>query len=74
MAEATDIESQVRQNLLDAGCSDEITDQFMYFLEAANPKDGLCLLLKHRQSLLDTIHKNQKRIDCLDFLLYKLKL
>lgn len=31
------------------------------------------LLGKHRDTLLDTMHREQKRIDCLDYLLYQMK-
>ena len=31
------------------------------------------VLSRHRQTLLDTVHQNEKRIDCLDYLVYTLK-
>jgi hypothetical protein len=31
------------------------------------------LLKKHRNSLLDKIHEDQKAIDCLDYLFYRIK-
>jgi hypothetical protein len=33
----------------------------------------MVLLKKHRNSLLDKIHEDQKAIDCLDYLLYRIK-
>ncbi len=35
--------------------------------------DMVPILARHRQALLDRIHKGQKEIDCLDYLLYSLK-
>ncbi len=32
----------------------------------------LPILTKHRKHLLDSVHKGQKQIDCLDYLIYSL--
>ena len=34
---------------------------------------GLRLLNQHRRLLLDAMHREQKRIDCLDYLLYQIR-
>ena len=31
------------------------------------------VLSRYRKSLLDAVHQNEKRIDCLDYLLYSLE-
>ena len=36
-------------------------------------KEGIHLLQKHRNTLLDRVHESQKKIDALDFLLFKLR-
>lgn len=58
----------VRQNLIDAGCDAEL----IAALEACfdNPKQRDRLLAKHRRALLDQIHKEEKQISCLDYLVY----
>lgn len=33
----------------------------------------LVLLEKHRKKLLDAVHENQKKIDCLDYLIYQVR-
>ena len=37
-----------------------------------NQKDQLRLLEKHRKFLLERVHKEEKRIDCLDYLVYQI--
>lgn len=73
MAKATDCFGILKQNLQDAGCEKEIIDQCM---ELAR-QDRWCeiphLLGKHKSQLLETMHKSQSQIDCLDYLFYKIE-
>lgn len=65
--------SALIQNLADAGCDQQTSEQFMK-LEVTGEKQGqLKLLNKHRRFLLDSIHTVQKQIDCLDYLVYQIK-
>ena len=63
----------VIQNLKDAGCNTKTVEQFIIYVREGNLQEQLNLLFKHRQKLLDMIHKEEKMIDCLDYLVYKLK-
>ena len=72
MAERTKQEQAVVTNLVDAGCDNELIEQFMDLLTTGKKEAGLSLLAKHRQFLLDCYHADQKRIDCLDYLVYKM--
>ncbi len=60
-------------NLIDAGCNGEQVEQFMKLLADGKKESGLSLLEKHRRYLLDCYHADQKRIDCLDYLIYQLR-
>lgn len=73
MAEASDKEGILYQNLVDAGCSKIMIQSCMRNALEGNRREMRSSLEKHRASLLKTIHKNQKRIDCLDFLLYQME-
>lgn len=57
--------------LKDAGCEGEeikcLLDSFR------EPKQFLALLARHRASLLDEVHRGEKKIDCLDYLIYRIK-
>lgn len=74
MAEASDIQGQITECLRDAGCTDEMIIDFMVSQHKGDTVAGHRLLSSHRKTLLDDLHVCQKRIDCLDFLMYKLKL
>lgn len=65
-------ENAIVQNLIDAGCGQELISEFIEELRCDNISGDLMLLQKHRRSLLDNLHREQKRIDCLDYLVYKM--
>ena len=65
-----DSEAAIVRNLEDAGC-DQDTD-YVEHLRIGNQKDQLRLLEKHRNLLLERVHKEEKRIDCLDYLVYQI--
>lgn len=73
MALATDAESILRQNLTDAGCDAETIRHCMHLAKTGELARAKPILARHRQSLLDAVHQNEKRIDCLDYLLYQLE-
>ena len=61
------------QNLKDANCPPELIEDF-FKLEEQNDKNGqLKLLFMQRKNLLDSLHRSQKQIDCLDYLIFNLE-
>lgn len=60
------------QNLKDAGCDAETIENFMSDLQKGDEKSSLKRLNLHRKKLLDSLHKEQKCIDCLDYLVYQM--
>ena len=44
----------------------------MEFAKAGQDAAMLKQLSRHRAALLDSLHANQKQIDCLDFLVYQM--
>lgn len=73
MAEACDTQGQITQCLRDAGCTDDMIANFVASHQKSETA-GRRLLASHRKTLLEDLHVCQKRIDCLDYLLYKLGL
>ena len=63
----------VTQNLRDAGCPEPQIGEFWRFWQEGRWKQSFDLLEKHRSQLLENCHREQKRIDCLDYLLYQLR-
>lgn len=67
-----DEENAIVQNLLDAGCDREFIAKFIENFRKENISKDLKLLQAHRRLLLERLHNEQKRIDCLDYLVYKM--
>ena len=63
----------VLQNLKDAGCDRETAERFITLEGTGDTQEQLKLLSIHRKRLLDRIHSEEKRIDCLDYLVYQLQ-
>ena len=66
------------QNLADAGCDDDTVRCYCELEQRGGDcppvrKEQIRLLGKHRMALLGELHSCQEKIDCLDYLLYKLK-
>lgn len=72
MAEYSDTRGILTQNLFDAGCSETFAEECAMLILGGKTNAALNVLGKHRKKLLDEIHANQKRIDCLDHLIYML--
>lgn len=68
-----DSKEAIEQNLKDAGCSRAQIDRFMECAQKGALQEELQLLAGHRETLLRSMHAAQKRIDCLDYLVYTLQ-
>ncbi len=68
----TDAEA-VEQNLRDAGCSDDFIAAFLRVWETGSTKEQLRLLSSQRCRLLNNVHAEQRKLDCLDYLRYQLE-
>jgi len=64
--------SDILQNLKDAGCDKSVIESSNFEdKQSCLSKKQKTMLIKHRKNLLDELHSVQKKIDCLDYLLYK---
>lgn len=66
-------EQAVIQNLKDAGCDSEMIAAFVMDVREQKTAQALKRLSMHRRSLLEKLHKEQKQIDCLDYLVYQME-
>lgn len=71
MTEQTDARA-LRDNLKAAGCDAKTTERFLQLETAGERREQLRLLAAHRQRLLDRVHREERRISCLDYLVYQL--
>ena len=63
------------ENLRDAGCDEEMIERYREIAEdgAQCVPKLIRLLTPHRKALLDALHADQARLDCLDYLLFQLR-
>lgn len=71
-------DESILQNLKDAGCDGSLVRNFCEIECEAGCKqrirqDQIRLLYQHRKAVLEDLHACQKKLDCLDYLLHKLK-
>ena len=64
---------QIIENLEDAGCDAALTEQFEALWAKGDQKGQMRLLNGYRRLLLNEIHAGQKKLDCLDYLIYQMK-
>lgn len=70
--DAQETRQAITQNLSDAGCGEALIQQFWLLTAEGKRRERLSLLAKHRQCLLDLCHGAQRKIDCLDYLIYQM--
>ena len=63
----------LRDNLNDVGCGLELTKHVLALERSGEYREQLRLLSAHRRYLLDCLHQEERRIDCLDYLLYQIE-
>lgn len=66
-------EEHIIQNLRDAGCDPETIRYFITNFRTGEEASAVKRLAAHRRKLLEAVHDNQKRIDCLDYLLWQMQ-
>lgn len=67
------LEANIRQNLQDAGCDDRSIEKFLECRKNDCIEKQILFLKCQKCNLLDGLHKFQKKIDCLDYLIYMLR-
>ena len=55
--------------MLDAGCSQSHADTILSLHSAGMLDEAKQWLLRHRLFLMEELHADQRRLDCLDYLL-----
>ncbi|MCD8180843.1 MAG: hypothetical protein LUF26_05115 [Firmicutes bacterium] len=63
-------QEDIIRNLKDAGCSDEFNRKFT---AADSDKEKMRLLISQRDFLLNNLHTAQKKLSCMDYLIYQIK-
>jgi len=61
------------QNLKDAGCGTQAIETISRLYRNGQIQDAIKMLRKHRCSLMDSLHESQGKVDCLDFLVWRME-
>ena len=64
---------EVIQNLKDAGCTSTKISKFIDCYEKKHKQEQVDLLQDYREQLLRQIHREEKRLSCLDYLIYQIQ-
>ncbi len=64
---------RIKQNLEDAGCETQTIETFLKYRENETLQKQILFLKCQRCGVLEELHQVQKKIDCLDYLIYILK-
>lgn len=68
-----DSETALTHTLADAGCKKELTDKCAELFKQGRKAELMRLLSAHRSELLEALHGEQDKLDCLDYYLFKLR-
>ncbi len=64
---------KIRRNLTDAGCDKHLIEQFLKLEQKQKRKEQYQLLSRYRGYLLERLHQEQYKIDCLDHMVYSMQ-
>ncbi len=64
---------ELKEILTASLCDNDKTDELISLLENGDEKTAVALLEQHRKKMLDEVHSCERVIECLDYLIYKLK-
>ena len=73
MANNTLIFEDIAQLLQEADCPNEFIQQFLIAMDTENVNNQLSLLRAQRSRQLNRLHEEEKKLDRLDYLRYKLE-
>ena len=63
---------ELSQALRDAGCDEVTATELMKLYAEGQTAKAQKLLSQHRKELLDGIHAEERKISCLDYLVYEM--
>lgn len=63
----------IMENLKDAGCDKKEIIEFIELYEKEKISEELGFLENYRKALMNRIHMENKKLDCLDYLIYTIK-
>lgn len=65
--------SEIMQCLCDAGCCEDTSCRFLEYESDSRTDDQIRLLARQRREIMERLHSDQKKVDCIDYLILKLR-
>lgn len=65
-------DAEIWQNLRDAGCSETMIQEFFSCSQKDEKDKQVTMLEAHRKKLLEDVHDKEKKISCLDYLMFQM--
>ncbi len=65
--------ADLKNSLHELGCSAELAGEIMQLVQNGNTQNAALLLRRCKPLLLSQLHTAERKVDLLDFLLYRLK-
>ncbi len=66
-------QNELIQNLKDSDCDENRAKEIMNALASDHPEQGIQMIKLQRCCLMNEIHLQQQKVDCLDYLLHELQ-
>lgn len=64
---------RIRRNLTDAGCDTIMIEQFLELERRQRREEQYRLLSRYKAELLEALHRDAYKIDCLDHMVYTMQ-
>lgn len=66
-------EKEIKECLIAAGCDDSKADELLSLISNNKCNEAIKKLEQDRECILDNVHNEEQCINCIDYLIHKLK-
>lgn len=66
-------EKEIKECLIAAGCDDSKADELLSLIADSKSIEAIKILEQDRECILDNVHNEEQCINCIDYLVHKLK-
>lgn len=67
------MEAEIKQNLIDAGCPEASAEDMARLYQNGRTAEVMRKLRLFRCELMEELHRSQRKVDCLDYLIRQTK-
>lgn len=66
-------EQEIKDCLIAAGCNDSKADELLSLIAGSKSIEAIKILEQDRECILNNVHSEEQCINCIDYLVHKLK-